>query len=93
MSWNWIIDDKYRITSNDKQYFIQKSFQSKDETIGWKNDGSYKDLSGVFSGLVEKGVRSEDVRNVADAQIALQKWAEKVADALRPDFVVGKKVT
>lgn len=98
MSWNWQIDDRYKIASNDKQYFLQQSYQStnkatKEVSVKWKNISSHKNLSSVVTGLIERGVRGENVRGMADLEIAIQKWAQKVTHALQPEFVIGKKVT
>ena len=90
--WNLIINDRYKIVSNEKQYIIQESYNSKvkgtDETVvKWKNATSHCKLSDAVSALYERGVRCADVKTVADAMNASQEWLHTLTKVFSPEGV------
>jgi hypothetical protein len=96
--WNLQINADYKIISDESQYIVQKSYQSKDKDTGetsvmWKNKGYSSDLSGAVTTLFKLGVRCADVRTIADAQIAAQEWLQTITNAFVPyGLDVSRKV-
>lgn len=95
--WNLQINSDYKIISDESQYIVQKSYQSKNKETGetsvmWKNKGYSSDLSGAVTTLFKLGVRCADVKTIADAQIAAQEWLQTITNALAPHGVQVSKV-
>jgi len=66
-----LLDDKYRITADPKQYILQvkvsKSLKNPDREQGWRSEGYFSTLSGLLNHYSERALRESDVSSLAEA--------------------------
>ena len=77
------INDRYRITSDEYQWIIQR-IRTRKGKEDWQARLYYPTLKAAFEGLGELMVRQSDVATLADALAKVENVATTLSQALTP---------
>ena len=82
------INEKYRISSDSRQWMIQRYRPNKSKTTDWESQSYFPTLTMALNALRERLIRESDGETIEDALEATNRAKTTLSQALPGRFIV-----
>lgn len=85
-----VINERWAVSSDSRQYILMKKGKDKDDNIIWVNAGYYyTSMIHLMKDLVEKEIKSSDSESLSDILKIMKKIKKDISDVVQPLYDIN----